>query len=59
MKKLYISPELLIVQLSSRTTILQASDPDVGIDGSESVDADLVETRESVITGKSVWDEEW
>lgn len=59
MKKLYISPELLIVQLSSRTTILQASVPDVGIDGSSSIDAASVETRESVITGKSVWDEVW
>ena len=57
MKKLYISPELLIVQLTSRTTILQASDPDVGINGSGSVDAASVDTKE--FSSKSIWDEEW
>jgi hypothetical protein len=58
MKKTYISPALLVVQLTSRTTILEASAPSVGLDGSLSVDAGSVDTK-GFSGNSSVWDEEW
>ena len=56
MKKTYIAPELLVVRLTQMAVL--ASSPDVGIDSDDSVDAGAVEVR-SVISNKSVWDEEW
>ena len=57
MKKTYISPELLIVQLRPATAILTVSDPDVGITSSEFVNAASVDAKG--ITDVNVWDDEW
>lgn len=58
MKKTYISPELLVVQLTSRATILQASAPGVSLSLSGDVDAASVDTK-GFSGNSSVWDEEW
>ena len=57
MKKTYIIPETLVVELSARTSILQASLPisdDETITGSGEI-----LTKEDKSSGPDVWDEEW
>lgn len=58
MKKIYISPELLVVRLTSNSAILQASNPDVEINDSGSVDAEDVEVK-GYITSDNIWDNQW
>ena len=59
MKKTYISPELVAVELHSRSTVLSGS---LVIDGTKTVsgtDGGWVKEESSSVTNKSVWDEEW
>ena len=55
MKKTYIIPEMLSVQLG--TCKMMAESPNITIDDDDSVDAGGVQTKE--ITDVNVWDEEW
>lgn len=53
MKKIYNSPKVFVVLLDTQKMVC-ASDPTAGIDTSESVDANKVESRR----GGSMWDDE-
>lgn len=55
MKKTYIIPEMLTVQLGT-CKMMAESTPDVGIGGG-SVDPGNVDVKEN--KSKNVWDEEW
>ena len=52
MKKIYQKPETLTVKITS-SNILSASNPQVGLDPDESVDAGSVESRRN-----NLWDED-
>jgi hypothetical protein len=57
MKKIYISPELLVVKLSSERAVLQNS---YEICNEQTETAGWTkEYNNSSISGKNVWDEEW
>ena len=59
MKKTYISPESFTVRLTmNRPLLLGTSDPRVGINFDDSVDAGEVEVK-SVINDVNVWDSTW
>ena len=53
MKKVYINPVMNVVKMTTHQQVLTASNPNVGIDGSGSVDAGSVESR-----GWDDWDED-
>ena len=57
MKKIYISPELLVVRLSSERAVLQNS-YEICDDQTETAGW-TKEYNNSSISGKNVWDEEW
>lgn len=57
MKKTYINPETIVVQLMPTTAMLQASNPNVQVSTSGSVDAASVDTKG--VSDVNVWDEEW
>ncbi len=61
MKKTYIIPETLTVQLNPRTSILTAGSPGVtlnnGTKPEDFVDAGSVETKG--VSDVNVWDNEW
>jgi hypothetical protein len=57
MKKTYIAPSLVLVRIAP-ISVIAFSDPQVGLDDSESVDADKVETK-SYISDRNIWEEEW
>jgi hypothetical protein len=57
MKKTYIAPEMLSVELNTKTSILQASLP---VNSTTTItDANQILTKENNSTDKGVWDEEW
>lgn len=53
MKKIYQIPETVIMKIAT-SMILSASDPNVKVDTTESVDADKVESRRN----RDVWEDE-
>jgi len=57
MKKTYIAPSLVLVRIAP-ISVIAFSDPQVGLDDSEFVDADKVETK-SYISDRNIWEEEW
>ena len=57
MKKTYIIPEMLSVQLGTRTSVLQATSLPVVGGGEEVDDPNDILTKEQ--KGTNVWDEEW
>lgn len=59
MKKTYISPDFMVVQMRPLSAILIVSNPDIGF-GSTSVDANNVEVNEyKGVSDVNVWDSEW
>ena len=56
MKKTYFAPEMLMVALSTRASILQASLQ--LYDGEEVTDSNEILTK-GVVTNKTIWDNEW
>ena len=57
MKKTYISPELLVVQMRMSSAILVGSGPDAGINVGREIDE--FDVKENVVTDVNVWDNEW
>ena len=58
MKK-YISPEIVVVELQAKNTILQASLPVNAGDGEYVITTGDEILTKSVISDKHVWDDEW
>ena len=59
MKKTYISPELLIVELATRNHLMEisiVSDRNATVSGNN---MGLVKEENNTVTDKSVWDNEW
>ena len=58
MKKIYNRPQIMVIQLATKSVVLQMS-----ISSKEIEEADAGFTREfnnnSTISNKSVWEEEW
>ena len=57
MKKTYIIPEMLSVQLG--TCKMMAESPAVGIGDGETEAGDVEVKEQAGITDKNIWDEEW
>ena len=53
MKKIYQTPETVTTKIAT-TMMIAASDPNVKVDSTESVDADKVESRRNY----NIWDDE-
>ena len=61
MKKTYIIPEALVVELNLRTSLLTAVSVTVNSASTDTVNSDEVLTKENTSSGggTNVWDEEW
>ncbi len=60
-KKVYISPNLVVVELNTRHTIMQMSaydSLDMNYEGDTST-GNVIEADSRVISDKNLWDEEW
>jgi len=57
MKKIYKSPETLVVQITAKSVVLQMSINSKEIE--EEYAGFAKEYNNSSISGKNVWDEEW
>ena len=58
MKKIYNSPEVIVVSLHANLAVLEATS--LTLNGDIELTGDEILTRENtVISGRNVWDEEW
>lgn len=57
MKKIYISPESLVVRVAP-FSVLTVSNPNVTINTEDTIDAGSVQTKEAT-SDTNIWDDEW
>jgi len=58
MKKIYNSPEVIVVSLHANRAVLEATS--LTLNGDIELTGDEILTRENtVISGRNVWDDEW
>jgi len=59
MKKTYISPAVVTVQLNSCQAFLTTSDVVLNNDSANALGSGEILTKENVPSNSSIWDEEW